>query len=396
MKNRFFLGSAIILASLLSPSGTAAQSLAPAHSASQTHFYNMEYDEAIRILKIHLENHPRDLRALNYLATALLYREMNRWGILEKLLLGQTRAVTEGKRPLMAASFKEEFLSAIEAVQQTCHQRLARDPEDKTARYWLGVGRSTLGTYRYALAKSYLGALKEAKASRKIHEELFAEDPGLIDAELIPGVHEYIQGSLPWIVKVMGSLVGISGNKKKGLRMVEQVSRKGDLAHRDAQFVLVLLYLREKRYQDRLAVLKELSHTYPRNYLLVLGLADTHEGLGNPQEALAAYQKLLDRSSDHSTLSQPFPITRAGYQAGSLHEKLGQPEKALSVYEAAFNGKKEMDVYALRAGLAAAKIYEKRNQPQDAIQIYQQIREARPQSKEGKMARRALKKLGRL
>ena len=382
--------------SLLGPRGTAAESSALAHLASQTHFYNMEYDEAIRILKIRLKNHPQDLRALNNMATALLYREMNRWRILEKVLLGQIRAVTKGQKPSITTSFKEDFSSVIEAVQQTCHQRLAQNPEDKAARYWLGVSRSTLGTYHYALAKSYFGALREVKASRKIHKRLFEEDLDFIDAELVPGVHEYILGSLPWIVKVMGSLAGLLGSMKKGLRMVEEVSRKGVMAHRDAQFILVLLYQREKRYQDRLAVLKELSQAYPRNYLLILGLADTHEVLGNPKAALDAYQKLLDHASDHSLHSQPTPITRAGYHAGLLHEKLGQPEKALSVYRAAINDNKEMDVYALRAGLAAANIYEKRNQLRDAIQIYKRIGEGGPQNKEGKIARKALKRLGRL
>ena len=393
MKRTLLIIFGVILGLCLGPSRTSAQSPPSPLEQSQSHLYNMEYDEALHLLRAYLKEHPDDPRGLNYLATVLLHREMNRWGILEKLLFGQTQAVTKGRKPQITESFQKEFLDVIASAQQVSRDRLARNPDDREAQYWLGVSRSTFGTYRYALKKSYMGALGEAKASRKLHEKLIKQDPTFIDAKLVPGAHEYIAGSLPWFIRMMASLAGYSGSKKQGLRMVEEVSRNGELAREDAQFMLVLFYGRERRNRERGALLQELAKSHPRNYLVLLGLANTSEILGDSEGALEAYETLLDLREKGNSSSRPLPISRTSYQAGLLRAKLGRSEEALSDFEVASNGGSATDPYALLAGLAAAEIYAGQNQVKEAIEKYERVRAASPTSKAGKRARKALRKL---
>ena len=56
--------------------------------------------------------------------------------------------------------------------------------------------------------------------------------------------------------------------------MLEQVAKEGRWSQDDAKTVLILLYTREKRFEDVLKLTRELSAKYPRNYLLRLETAD--------------------------------------------------------------------------------------------------------------------------
>ena len=395
MKRTLLLIFAVILGLWVPPSRTSAQTLPSPLEQSRNHVYNMDYGEALRLLRDYRREHPKDIMGLNYLAVALLYQEMNSWGILEKLLFGQTQAVTKGRKPKISESFRQEFLDVIASAQQVSRDRIAENPDDWEAQYWLGVNRATFGSYRYALQKTYLGALGEAKASRKLHEKLVKRDPAFIDAQLVPGAHEYIAGSLPWHIRMVSSLAGYSGNKKQGLRMVEEVSRRGKLAREDARFVLVLFYGREKRHRERLALLQELAKSHPRNYLVLLGLANTREIPGDSEGALEAYETLLDLRKRENSSSRPLPISRTFYQAGLLKAKMGRSEEALSYFEVASNGGSATDFYALLAELAAAGIYEQQNRVKEAIEKYEKVRAASPRSKEGQLARKALRRLKR-
>ena len=75
-------------------------------------------------------------------------------------------------------------------------------------------------------------------------------DPTYIDAQITIGLYEYVVGSLPLPIKVVAGATGYRGSKKKGLAMLEQVAKEGRWAQDDAKTVLVLLYTREKRFND--------------------------------------------------------------------------------------------------------------------------------------------------
>ena len=141
------------------------------------------------------------------------------------------------------------------------------------------------------------------------------------------------------------------------------------------------------------ALLQELANSHPRNYLVLLGLANTSEILGDSEGALEAYETLLDLREKGNASSRPLPISRTSYQAGLLRAKLGRSEEALSDFEVAGNGGSATDPYALLAGLAAAEIYAEQNQVKEAIEKYERVRAASPTSKAGKRARKALRRL---
>ena len=56
-----------------------------------------------------------------------------------------------------------------------------------------------------------------------------------MDARLVQGLHDYIVGSLPWGWRMLGFLVGIHGDKEKGIRTVQDVAENGKLNRVDAR-----------------------------------------------------------------------------------------------------------------------------------------------------------------
>jgi len=96
-------------------------------------------------------------------------------------------------------------------------------------------------------------------------------------------------GSLPLPAKMLAGVTGAHGSKRRGLVTIERVTREGKWQRDDARTLLIVLYTREKRYGDALALARELSTKYPRNYLFRLEAAD----------ALVA-QAELERKANHA------------------------------------------------------------------------------------------------
>jgi len=96
-------------------------------------------------------------------------------------------------------------------------------------------------------------------------EEVLSLDPRRKDAGLIVGTYRYIVASLPLPIRLMAYVVGFGGGRERGLRMIEEaVTYPGD-SQVDAKFVLVLLYNRERRFDEALKTVRELQARFPRN-----------------------------------------------------------------------------------------------------------------------------------
>ena len=94
--------------------------------------------------------------------------------------------------------------------------------------------------------------------------------------------------SLPLPVKLIAGVTGFRGSKKRGLALLEQVAKEGRWAQDDAKTVLILLYTREKRFDDVIKLTRELSAKYPRNYLLRLETSDAFVSLGSGGSSASA------------------------------------------------------------------------------------------------------------
>src|SRR5437764_26168 len=82
------------------------------------------------------------------------------------------------------------------------------------------------------------------------------------------GTYRYIVATLSLPLRMVAYAAGFGGGKEKGLKQIEEAAAYSGENQTEARFALLLLYNREKRYDDALKVLAALREQYPRNRLL--------------------------------------------------------------------------------------------------------------------------------
>ncbi len=377
---------------------SAAQPTDPAPTQPESvqvaidHLRNLEYEQAKQGLGSWVKEHPDDLYAWNYLATTILYEEMFRQSVLESKVYGEGGEVFKASKVPVTPEFQKELLTILDKAQAAADERLMKGPGDKDAMYWAGVTHGTRATYHFTLRKEYMPALREATAAYKQHEQLMKLDANYVDAYLIVGVNNYVVGSLPWYLKVMASLTGRHGNKAEGLRQIQRAMEQGHDAREDAQLILAVLYQREKMYREALPVYQQMAAAYPRNYLLWQEVATLYGLLGDWAAAAKEYDTILARHRAGEPNFDKIPVARMFYLAAQAHERLGETEPALVLYSQAAQAKGD-DKYGHKGDLAAADIEARMQRTAEARERYQRVAQAAPESEEGKLAKKALKRL---
>jgi hypothetical protein len=110
------------------------------------HLRNLEYGTAETQLTSWTEAHPKDLRALNYLAIDILYREMFRWGAMEASVFGQGGDVFKPNKAPVTAEFEQRLFATLAKAQAVAENQLRENLKDTNSMYWAGVSHGTRAT----------------------------------------------------------------------------------------------------------------------------------------------------------------------------------------------------------------------------------------------------------
>lgn len=387
-------GLTLSLTPVASPSKPSAATSAGASSPldlALDHIYNLEFNDAHRIIQSWVEQHPDDLRGLNYLANVTLDEVMLKQGLFAAEAYSNRGEVLRNSKPPLPPGFETQFLGVLQKVDKLTGDCLKRNPKDEEALYWAGAAHATRAEYLFVLQRSYLAALHEGSEARRYHLRLYKLNPNFVDSLLVLGLADYVAGSLPWYVKLAAALAGFHGSRVRGIQELERVSREGRWTRADAQIVLVALYRREKMYPQALALLDGLARAYPRNYLSRLEMAAIEESQNDWPVAAKTYDALLQNLATHDPGYELMPAATIFYRAGKAHQQLGETEEALRLYNAATQLPACRDTY--RADLAVADLYRRLNRQEDARLRYQRVVNGIPDTDEGRAARSALRSL---
>jgi tetratricopeptide (TPR) repeat protein len=303
-----FLARGLLIAAVLAAPGLARAQDPRAlddRAAGHNHYFNLEFDEAIAAYRRLVAANPQDALARNHLATALLYKELLRLGMLETSAFRGDNQFLLQEKPRPDPALKEEFMSVLRDGRQLAEGTLKKSPDDKMALYVLSNSYGLEGNYDFMIDKAYFSALRNGGRARKHADDLIKQHPDFVDAYLVAGVHEYVVGSLPWIVKVMAAIGGIRGNKEKGEGYVARVARDGQLSRNEARSLLTLLLRRERRPLEAAAFLEGLIRDFPRNYVLYLELGSMYEDAGEREKALSVFQNIRRKvAADEDNLAR--------------------------------------------------------------------------------------------
>jgi tetratricopeptide (TPR) repeat protein len=351
------------------------------------HFYNLEYDQALEAFSAKAAANPNSMGAQNHIAQTVLYQAMFHHGALESDLISATNPlVSRPKLPVTQAQ-QARFDAAIGRAIELANSRLHSNPKDTEALYSLGVAVGLRANWNYLVHKAWIDPLRDATQARRLHLQATEVDPNFADARLVQGVHDYLIGSLPITIKMLGFLAGFRGDRDAGIKTLRDVVEKGSTNRADAAVLLSAILRREKRQAEAIPLLTDITNKFPRNYLFRYELALLHAELG---EKVAAFNQIgmIEQTRTKDTPGFRYlPTERVQYMRGNLHFVLREYDTALTYLKQATSGG-HLDANAsAQAWLRMGQVYDSQGKRREALAAYRNAVQAGPQTASGKEAK---------
>ncbi len=263
----------------------ANQASAALRARAASEIYNLDRDAALATYRQAIATDPNDAAAYRGLASALwLSITFRRGNMTVDDYLGRVSRPKSSPVP-PPADLAAAFRDALDRALTLARSRAAANPRDADAHYEIGAAVGLRASYAATVDNSTLAAFKAAREAYDEHERVLELDPSRKDAGLIVGTYRYIVSALALPVRWMAYVAGFGGGREKGLQLIEQAASYPGDNEEDARFALILIYNREKRYDDALKVLALLRERYPGNRLAWLESGSTSLRAGRPADA---------------------------------------------------------------------------------------------------------------
>jgi tetratricopeptide (TPR) repeat protein len=126
----------------------------------------------------------------------------------------------------------------------------------------------------------------------------------------------------------MAYVAGFGGGRERGLAMIEEAAGYPGENQTDARFALILIYNRERRYDDALAQLAYLREHYPKNRLVWLESGSTSLRAGRPGDAERFLVDGMNRFADDYRQRMFGESALWRYKRGAARAALGKDADA--------------------------------------------------------------------
>jgi hypothetical protein len=235
--------------------------------------YNFNFPAAHQAVDRYIGEHPQESLPYAVRASAYLFYELDRLGILESEFLIDDKKIVDKKAKTPDPVARTKFLKAVDDARIRADAALAADPDDKMALLSMCIAEGVSTDYMALVEKHQILSLAPAKKSNNYAQRLLKIDPKFYDAYLAAGFSEYMIGSLPFFVRWFVHFDNVNGDKKVGIQHVQLVANEGHFLKPFAKILLAIAALRDKRPRDAEMLMQDLSKAYPQNPLFRKELA---------------------------------------------------------------------------------------------------------------------------
>lgn len=333
--HRHILAATFLTLWLAGPATAGAQSPRELRERASDLTYNLDHDEAIKLLRQAAAAEPNESANHRALASTIWLDILFKRGAVtvDHYLGSFTRSSVDVRNPPpdLDAEFKREVARAIEISEK----RVAASPRDAQALFELGSAVGLQATYTASVEGRLLAGFRAARRSYDAEETVLEIDPKRKEAGLIVGTYRYLVSTLSLPMRLMAYAAGFGGGKDRGLRLIEETVETGRENRTDAEFALVLLYNREQRYSDALRVLDNLHRRYPRNRLVMLEAGATAVRGNRPADAETLLTEGLAMLARDKRARIPGEDALWHYKRGAARVMLRRKDDALADLRAA-------------------------------------------------------------
>ncbi len=300
--------------------------------------YNLDHDQGIALLRRAVTMNPDDPASHRTLASVLWLHILFRRGAVtvDHYLGSFSRAHVDLPKPdpEVDAEFRTHVAKAIALGER----RVAAAPRDPQARYDLGAAVGLQASYMATVEGRMLAGFKAARRSYNEHERVLALDSSRRDAGLIVGTYRYVVSTLSLPMRLMAYVAGFGGGRSEGIQALESAATSASEARTEAMFALILVYNRERRFEDALRITSELRRMYPRDRLVLLeaGATALRGGKGQLSEDLLTEGLAMLARDTRRRIPGEEALWR--YKRGAARAALGKTELALADLRSATSG----------------------------------------------------------
>ena len=286
--------------------------------------YEHQHDEAISVLRRAVAIAPDQSATHRSLASAIWLKMLFlRGAVTVDHYLGsfsRARVDLAKPRPELVSEFQKSITTAIRLAEA----QVAARPKDAQAYYDLGAASGLNASYIASIEGRLLAGFRAASHAYDLHEKVMQLDPARKDAGLTVGTYRYIVSTLSVPLRLMAYVAGFGGGRERGIQMLQETAAAGGENRTDAMFALVLVYNREKRYDEALRTLQELRKLHPRNRLVLLEEGSTALRAGRPAHAEKVLTEGLAMLAETTGPKIPGEETLWRYKRGAARVALGQ------------------------------------------------------------------------
>src|SRR5262245_60386685 len=306
-----------ILFGLVAQPGAVAQPalLEPAQRTLDL-IYNMEFDEALRAAQ-----HLIDLAPTH--PAGYFFRAATYW---------QRRLITQEprQRAMLLAQFQESTRRARELAERLPAAQAAE------AAFYLGAVYGMQARMHF-VEQQYIRALQAAKQGVTYLQQCVARAPDWYDAYAGLGTYQYVLSRVPGVWRsIVQQLIGITGDRDKGLQALEQARTAGRLSVPEAGSLLAKIYVLpgEEQYDKAHILLENLVQRYPHNSDYRYRLALVCAQLGLWERARQVSQHLIADSAQGKPYAPQEWLPFLHYRLAETYVLQRQPQAAARLLRA--------------------------------------------------------------
>jgi tetratricopeptide (TPR) repeat protein len=339
------IAPALLLVLLVAASARGADTTASAAQADSLRrsaydaAYNMDYEQAVELFRQAAAANADDPATLRGVASVAWLRILFLRGtVLVEDYAGRVRS-SDVRMPDPPADLDKVFQESITKAIALAEKAVDARYNNPSAHYELSASLGIAASYAGTIRGSVWSGMKLARRAVSEGQIVLKLDKSRKEAGLVVGTYRYLVSMVPFTLRWLAYIIGFEGGKDEGIRQIEEAANHPSDVQTDARFALVLLYNREKRYDEAVTALRSLERSFPRNRLLRLEEAATLLRGKRSAEALQVIDLAMAELEKDSRPRMFGEDVRWLLKRGSARLQVGMLNEAEADLSAALRGK---------------------------------------------------------
>ncbi len=229
--------------------------------------YNFDFTGAHAALDRHIASQPNDPVGYSTRASAYLFYELDRLGILESEFFSNDERIADKKKLKPDPAVREKLQQAVGEARVRADADLKKNANDTNALFSMCIADGVMTDYTALVERRQIASLSLVRSAAAYAARLLKADPHYYDAYLSTGITEYLIGSMPFFVRWFVRIDNVKPDKAAGIDKLSLTARHGRHLKPFAKILLAIAYLREKKPTRSKELLVDLSREFPENPL---------------------------------------------------------------------------------------------------------------------------------